>query len=35
MINLPLNLKKNITTTEFLLGELATKYKEIIARENK
>jgi hypothetical protein len=27
--------QKNITTTEFLLGELATKYKEIIARENK
>jgi hypothetical protein len=27
--------EKNITTTEFLLGELAIKYKEIIARENK
>lgn len=27
--------QKNLTTTEFLLGELATKYKEIIARENK
>ncbi|MCV9928414.1 carboxypeptidase-like regulatory domain-containing protein [Flavobacterium sp. LS1R49] len=25
---------KNKTTTEFLLGELAVKYKEIIAREN-
>jgi hypothetical protein len=27
--------EKNITTTEFLLGELAIKYEEIIARENK
>ncbi|MEZ7497568.1 carboxypeptidase-like regulatory domain-containing protein [Flavobacterium sp. Arc3] len=27
--------EKNVTTTEFLLGELAIKYKEIIARENK
>ena len=26
---------KNITTIEFLLGELATKYNEIIASENK
>lgn len=26
---------KNRTSTEFLLGELAVKYKEIIARENK
>lgn len=26
---------KNKTSTEFLLGELAVKYKEIIARENK
>ncbi|MFD2941445.1 hypothetical protein [Flavobacterium notoginsengisoli] len=26
---------KNKTSTEFLLGELATKYKEIIASENK
>lgn len=27
--------QKNMTTTEFLLGELATKYKEIIACENE
>jgi hypothetical protein len=27
--------EKNVTTTEFLLGELAIKYKEIITRENK
>ena len=26
---------KNKTSTEFLLGELAVKYKEIIAGENK